>query len=184
MANEYTELEQLVNDVTSLDTARMTLRWALERLQNIEKEKADLKKNLTLAEETAKRLQVKEASLTDSYSSRYKTLEEKEDFYTKLEATMSLLGEGKLDIQQLLKKEAKLDSLRHSLEAEYADKFEELDRSQRSIIERWNARLLDVESQYAGRLCASRRRKWRPAAASWRRSTWPRSARPRKITAS
>ena len=28
MANEYTELEQLVNDVTSLDTARMTLRWA------------------------------------------------------------------------------------------------------------------------------------------------------------
>jgi len=158
MANEYTELEQLVNDVTSLDTARMTLRWALERLQNIEKEKADLKKNLTLAEETAKRLQVKEASLTDSYSSRYKTLEEKEDFYTKLEATMSLLGEGKLDIQQLLKKEAKLDSLRHSLEAEYADKFEELDRSQRSIIERWNARLLDVESQYAGRLAEAQKK--------------------------
>jgi hypothetical protein len=158
MANEYTELEQLVNDVTSLDTARMTLRWALERLNTIEKEKADLKKNLTLAEETAKRLQVKEASLTDAYSSRSKTLEEKEDFYTKLEATMSLLGEGKLDIQQLLKKEAKLDSLRHSLEAEYADKFEELDRSQRSIIERWNARLLDVESQYAGRLAEAQKK--------------------------
>ena len=158
MANEYTELEQLVNDVTSLDTARMTLRWALERLNTIEKEKADLKKNLTLAEETAKRLQVKEASLTDAYSSRSKTLEEKEDFYTKLEATMSLLGEGKLDIQQLLKKEAKLDSLRKSLENEYQDKFEELDRSQRSIIERWNARLLDVESQYAGRLAEAQKK--------------------------
>ncbi|PJA16283.1 MAG: hypothetical protein COX65_02850 [Elusimicrobia bacterium CG_4_10_14_0_2_um_filter_56_8] len=152
MANEYGDLEQLVNDVTSIDTARMTLRWALERLNTIEKEKADLKKNLALAEETAKRLQVKEASLTDAYSSRSKTLEEKEDFYTKLEATMSLLGEGKLDIQQLLKKEAKLDSLRHSLENEYSDKFEELDRNQRSVIERWNARLLEVESQYAGRL--------------------------------
>lgn len=152
MANEYGELEQLVNDVTSLDTARMTLRWALERLQNIEKEKADLKKNLTLAEETAKRLQLKESSLRDAYESRNKTIEEKEDFYTKLEATMALLGEGKLDVQQLLKKEAKLDSLRRSLETEYQEKFEELDRSQRAIMERWNARLLDVESQYAGRL--------------------------------
>ncbi len=152
MAKEYSELEQLVNDVTSLDTARMTLRWALERLNSIEKEKADLKKNLTIAEETSKRLQLKEASLTDAYSSRAKTLEEKEDFYTKLEATMSLLGEGKLDIQQLLKKEAKLDSLRHSLENEYQDKFDELDRNQRAVIERWNSRLLEVESQYSGRL--------------------------------
>ncbi|MDD5208557.1 MAG: hypothetical protein PHV36_04175 [Elusimicrobiales bacterium] len=158
MANEYGEIEQLVNDVTSLDTARMTLRWALEKLNSIEKEKADLKKNLTLAEETAKRLQVKEASLTDAYSSRNKTLEEKEDFYTKLEATMSLLGEGKLDIQQLLKKEAKLDSLRHSLEQEYSDKFEELDRNQRSVIERWNSRLLEVESQYAGRLAEAQKK--------------------------
>ena len=158
MANEYGEIENLVNDVTSLDTARMTLRWALERLNNIEKEKADLKKNLTLAEETSKRLQVKEASLTDAYSSRNKTLEEKEDFYTKLEATMSLLGEGKLDIQQLLKKEAKLDSLRHSLENEYSDKFEELDRNQRSVIERWNSRLLEVESQYAGRLAEAQKK--------------------------
>ena len=152
MANEYGEIEQLVNDVTSLDTARMTLRWALERLNSIEKEKADLKKNLTIAEETSKRLQLKDASLTDAYSSRSKTLEEKEDFYAKLEATMSLLGEGKLDIRQLLKKEAKLDSLRHNLESEYSDKFEELDRNQRAVIERWNARLLEVESQYAGRL--------------------------------
>ncbi|HAU90121.1 MAG TPA: hypothetical protein DCW72_07825, partial [Elusimicrobia bacterium] len=158
MANEYGELEQLVNDVTSLDTARMTLRWALERLQNIEKEKADLKKNLTLAEETAKRLQLKESSLRDAYDSRNKTIEEKEDFYTKLEATMSLLGEGKLDIQQLLKKEAKLDSLRRSLETEYQEKFEELDRSQRAIMERWNARLLDVESQYAGRLSEAQKK--------------------------
>lgn len=158
MANEYGELEQLVNDVTSLDTARMTLRWALERLQNIEKEKADLKKGLTLAEETAKRLQLKESSLRDAYDSRNKTIEEKEDFYTKLEATMSLLGEGKLDIQQLLKKEAKLDSLRRSLETEYQEKFEELDRSQRAIMERWNARLLDVESQYAGRLSEAQKK--------------------------
>jgi len=158
MANDYNELEQLVNDVTSLDTARMTLRWALERLNNIEKEKADLKKNLTIAEETSKKLQLKDASLTDAYSSRTKTLEEKEDFYTKLEATMSLLGEGKLDIQQLLKKEAKLDSLRKSLEDEYQDKFGELDRNQRAVIERWNARLLEVESQYAGRLAEAQQK--------------------------
>jgi hypothetical protein len=71
---------------------------------------------------------------------------------------MSLLGEGKLDIQQLLKKEAKLDSLRHSLEQEYSDKFEELDRNQRSVIERWNSRLLEVESQYAGRLAEAQKK--------------------------
>lgn len=158
MANEYGDLENLVNDVTSLDTARMTLRWALERLNTIEKEKADLKKNLTLAEETSKRLQARELSLKDAYESRSKTLEEKEDFYTKLEATMALLGEGRLDIQQLLKKEAKLDSLRRSLEEEYGSKFEELDRNQRAVIERWNARLLEVESQYASKLGESQKK--------------------------
>jgi len=158
MANEYGELEQMVNDVTSLDTARMTLRWALERLNTIEKEKADLKKNLTIAEEAAKKLQLKDSSLQEAYTSRTKTLEEKEDFYTKLEATMSLLGEGKLDIQQLLKKEAKLDSLRKSLEDEYQSKFEDLDRNQRSVIERWNGRLLEVESQYAGRLAEAQKK--------------------------
>src|SRR3989339_1913701 len=152
MANEYNDLEQLVNDVTNIDTARMTLRWALERLNSIEKEKAELKKNLTLAEETARRLQITEASSRDTIESRSKTLDEKEDFYGKLEATMALLGEGKLDIQQLLKKEAKLDHLRKELELEYQDKFEDLDRSQSSLIERWNQRLLGVEEQYAKRL--------------------------------
>ena len=152
MANEYNELEQLVNDVTNIDTARMTLRWALERLNAVEKEKAELKKNLTIAEESGKGFEIKVRSLQESFSSRSKTLDEKEDFYGKLEATMALLGEGKLDIQQLLKKEAKLDHLRKELELEYQDKFEDLDRSQSSLIERWNQRLLGVEEQYAKRL--------------------------------
>ena len=158
MANEYGELEQLVNDVTSLDTARMTLRWALERLNSIEKERADLKKNLALTEETSKQLQAKLGTLEDSFKSRTKSLSEKEGFYTKLEATMSLLGSGKLDIQQLLKKEARLDQLRRSLEDEYQDKFEQLDRNQRFVIERWNARLLEVESQYAAKLGESQKK--------------------------
>jgi len=158
MANEYGELEQLVNDVTNLDTARMTLRWALERLNSIEKERADLKKNLVLAEDASKQLQGKLGALEESFRIRYKSLGEKESFYSKLEATMSLLGEGKLDIQQFLKKEARLDQLRQSLENEYQEKFEELDRNQRSVIERWNARLLEVESQYAARLSEAQKK--------------------------
>ncbi|MCX5791654.1 MAG: hypothetical protein NTY45_05460, partial [Elusimicrobia bacterium] len=158
MANEYGEIEQLVNDVTSLDTARMTLRWALERLNSIEKEKAELKKSLTLAEETARGLQAKDASMREVYETRGRTLGEKENFYTKLETTMQLLGEGKLNIQQLLKKEAKLDSLRLSLENEYQEKFAELDHNQRGVIERWSARLLETESQYAGRLAEAQKK--------------------------
>ncbi|MFA7007737.1 MAG: hypothetical protein WC204_02650, partial [Elusimicrobiales bacterium] len=158
MANEYNELEQLVNDVTNIDTARMTLRWALERLNGIEKEKAELKKNLTITEETRKALELKVQSLEDSFKSRAKTLDEKEDFYTKLEATMALLGDGKLDIQQLLKKEARLGQLRNELENEYQDKFEELDKNQSSVIARWNQRLLAVEGQYAGRLSEAQTR--------------------------
>ena len=152
MANEYNDLEQLVNDVTNIDTARMTLRWALERLNSIEKEKAELKKNLTLTDDAKKGLELKVQSLEDTFKSRGKSLEEKEGFYTKLEATMALLGDGKLDIQQLLKKEARLDHLRLELENEYQDKFEELDKNQNSVIERWNQRLLDVEGQYAKRM--------------------------------
>jgi len=158
MANEYNELEQLVNDVTNIDTARMTLRWALERLNSIEKERAELKKTLAVAEDARKTLEVKAQSLEQSFKSRGKVLEEKEGFYTKLEATMALLGDGKLDIQQLLKKEARLDQARLELEREYQDKFEELDKNQNSVIARWNQRLLDVETQYAKRLSESQNR--------------------------
>ncbi|KAF0127004.1 MAG: hypothetical protein FD189_769 [Elusimicrobia bacterium] len=152
MADEYNELEQLVNDVTSIDTARMTLRWALERLNGIEKERAELKKNLGMAEGDRKQLESRVRELEESFRSRSKTLDEKEGFYSKLEATMSLLGEGKLDLQQLLRKENRLDQLRSALEDEYQAKFEELDRKQKGVIERWNQRLLDVETQYAARL--------------------------------
>jgi hypothetical protein len=40
MADEYGEFEQLVNDVISLDAARMTLRRAPGRLNFIEKARA------------------------------------------------------------------------------------------------------------------------------------------------
>jgi hypothetical protein len=149
---EYNEMEQLVGDVTNIDTARMTLRWALERLNNVEKEKADLKKKLIITEESKKTLDAKIGGLEQSLSTRSKVIGDKEAFYHKLEATMQLLGEGKLNIEQLIKKEAKIDQIRKEFEDDYQDKFEELDKREKSLVGNWSKRLLDVEEQYGKRL--------------------------------
>ncbi|MCG2725678.1 MAG: hypothetical protein L6420_05375 [Elusimicrobia bacterium] len=155
MADEYNEMERLVSDVTNIDTARMTLRWALERLNNVEKEKAEIKKNLLIAEESKKTLDARIGGLEQSLNSRLKVIGDKEAFYHKLEATMQLLGEGKLNIEQLIRKEAKIDQIRKGFEDDYQDKFEELDKREKSLVENWNKRLLDVEEQYGKRLSAA-----------------------------
>lgn len=149
---EYNEMEQLVGDVTNIDTARMTLRWSLERLNNVEKEKADLKKKLTISEEAKKTLDAKIGGLEQSLNSRLKIVGDKEAFYHKLEATMELLGQGKLNIEQLIKKEAKIEQIRKEFEDDYQDKFEELDKREKSLVENWSKRLLDVEELYGKRL--------------------------------
>ncbi|MCK4936662.1 MAG: hypothetical protein KAR84_07395, partial [Elusimicrobiales bacterium] len=149
---EYNEMEQLVGDVTNIDTARMTLRWALERLNNVEKEKNELKENLRVAEELKKTLDAKIGGLEQSLNSRLKVIGDKEAFYHKLEATMQLLGEGKLNIEQLIKKEAKIDQIRKEFENDYQDKFEELDKKEKALVANWSKRLLDVEEQYGKRL--------------------------------
>ncbi|MFH1618408.1 MAG: hypothetical protein ABIG11_00730 [bacterium] len=152
MENEYTHLEQLVNDVTSLDTARMTLRWALERLQTLEKTNADISRELKSSRDTGEKLDREMKALRDSTEGRSRTLEEQENFHRKMEATMELLSSGKLDVAQLLRQEAMLERRRAEMSEEYQKRFEELDRTQQETVRRWNQRLLDVEGQYAQRL--------------------------------
>ncbi|MCX7905586.1 MAG: hypothetical protein N2446_02670, partial [Elusimicrobiales bacterium] len=146
------DIERIINDVSSIDTARMSLRWALEKISSLEKERDELKKNIQILETEKNSLSERLKSIEISLQSRLKTVEEKEDFYKKLEATLSLLGEGKLSIDDLIKKEARIEILRKELEEEYQKKFEELDIKQRNLIDMWNKRLLEVESQYAEKM--------------------------------
>lgn len=156
--NEYSHLEHLVNDVTSLDTARMTLRWALERLHTLEKNNADLKRDFKLAQDSREQLEQKIRSIQDSVESRSKILGEQEGFYKKMEATLELLSGGKIDVAALMRKEAQLEQLRKELAEEYQNRFEALDRTQRETVQRWNQRLLDVENHFAQRLSESQTR--------------------------
>jgi len=66
--DEYkNELENLVNEVSNIDTARMTLRWALEKINNLEKERSQLKKDFTILEDEKNKLQNKISQLEQSF---------------------------------------------------------------------------------------------------------------------
>ncbi|HOL62944.1 MAG TPA: hypothetical protein PK103_06230, partial [Elusimicrobiales bacterium] len=152
------EIEKIVGDISNIDTARMSLRWALEKISSLEKEKLDLKKNVEILDDEKKKLSERLSQIEFNLNSRLKTVEEKEDFYKKLEATISLLGEGKISIDDLIKKEARIEILRKELEEEYQKRFEELDIKQRNLVGLWQKRLLDTESLYSEKLSEAQKK--------------------------
>ena len=115
-----------IESINNLDTARMALRWALERLNNLQtlKDAAERK-----AAETEAALSQAEADRKDIQ--RVADLRGQDDtqrtaYYAKLEAYLTQQFAGKLDLAGLIQKEARcaelealLESRRLSLEKEH-----------------------------------------------------------------
>src|ERR1041385_123676 len=104
--------ENLIEDVSNIDTARMTLRWALERLNVLDRTNRELDAKYRASVETQRVSERRMQEMEDMVSSRMKLLSEQESFYKKLEQTVALLSEGKVDLAQLAKKEVDLDKVR------------------------------------------------------------------------
>lgn len=117
-----------LDSLDNLDTAKMTLRWALERLRSLEARNAELQKRF---EETRAALLARKTMK----GREEECATEREAYYGKVEALLSQFCEGTLDLKALLVRESDLDlrekSLRFradELEKEYARRLETLER--------------------------------------------------------
>lgn len=124
-----------VDTIRNLDTARMALRWALERLRKETDERHSLEKRLKDAEKTLRKASEDQGALQRTLSLRSSEADERELYYRRLEEFLSLKLEGKLDPAALAHKELELDQLKRLLEQKLAQNEKEL-AARRGALER------------------------------------------------
>ncbi|MFA6003655.1 MAG: hypothetical protein WC881_06270, partial [Elusimicrobiota bacterium] len=120
--------------INNIDTARMALRWALERIHSLQQTQSAQEK--TLSEETAARAQSEQdrKDLQRVLELRGHEDSQRSAYYAKLEAYLAQNFAGKLDLPALIKREvqtAELEAMLHDrqfqLEKEYAARREKLE---------------------------------------------------------
>ncbi|MBI3550314.1 MAG: hypothetical protein HY078_14840 [Elusimicrobia bacterium] len=146
MESEYSHLENLIQDVSNLDTARMTLRWALERLNVLEKSNRELDAKSRASAETQRAAERRMQDMEETVGARMRLLSDQEGFYKKLEQTVALLSEGKVDLAQLARKELDLDKVRDEMSRAHQKQFEEIERKHLEMVAHWSERLSQAQT--------------------------------------
>lgn len=158
MSNEFSELERMMEDVSSMDTARMALRWALERLHQLERGNRDLDHRARSAESAQQEAEKKARDLEQTLASRLKEAEGRESFYRKLEETVALISEGKVDLAGYVREEVDLERARREMSEEYRKRYDQLDHAHREMVERWTQQLIEAQSYHPEKLAQALQR--------------------------
>lgn len=164
--------------LNNLDTARMALRWALERLHSLEKDKTEAADRSKQDLKALARTEEEVRALKQSVALRQREIQEREAYYAKMEELLSLRLSGKLDVESLVreqaetarlqeflaKKEVELEKAyaakRDNLELEYSrlisEKKHETQAQARAAEEALSQQRLTLENQHSARLAAVR----------------------------
>jgi hypothetical protein len=124
-----------VSGVQNLDTARMALRWALERIQKLEQAHNDLSDKLKAEEGAKRKAQDECVALERTLSLRTGEESQRELYYAKLEEFLSLKLDGKIDLAKMARREQELAELQEILarkEARLQKDFE----ARKTVLER------------------------------------------------
>ncbi len=126
---------QDIESIQSLDTARLALRWALEKIQSLEKDKAGLSEKISAEERAREKTQENLISLQKTIGLKNAEATQRELYYAKLEEYLSLKLDGKLDVALLAKKELEVSQLQEMLsqkqahlEKDFASRKETIER--------------------------------------------------------
>jgi len=95
-----------IDSIQNLDTARLALRWALERLRGLERRVQDADEASRRSEAAAARAAAELASARDLLTRRASESLERERYYGKLEEYLNLKLGGELDAGALARREA------------------------------------------------------------------------------
>jgi len=148
MAHEPENPDKLLDDVTSLDTARMTLRWALERIRGLEGSATETKGLLQQA------CSSREAALQEfdayrrSVEDRLAQLAQKERFVTDMQGVLNELFRGEIDVAGFIRRRQELEESHQALEARLRKQLEEAAAAHRKEVEDNRSRLCEMEGVY------------------------------------
>jgi hypothetical protein len=126
MANSAQDpsLEPALRDVDSiqnLDTARLALRWALERMRALEKRASELEADVKLSAGARDKAAAELEGTRDLLTRRANESLERERYYAKIEEYLNLKLEGGLDAAALAAREVRIDAREAELQRREID---------------------------------------------------------------
>jgi hypothetical protein len=126
MVNKETNpaLEPALRDVDSiqnLDTARLALRWALERMRALEKHADELEKSAKLSADARDKAASELGGTRDLLMRRANESLERERYYAKIEEYLNLKLEGGLDAAAMAAREVRIDAREAELQIRESD---------------------------------------------------------------
>jgi len=157
MDEQRQDPESLLENIGNLDTARMTLRWALERIRGLERTVSETQgflKQATAARENA--LRELEAS-RESSESRIRKLEEKERFVTDMQGVLNSLFKGEVDVTEFVRRRRELEETHQVQEARLQERLRQAEEAHQKEVEQSNRRLSEMEAAYTGALADAQR---------------------------
>lgn len=157
-AGQPDDPELLLENIGNLDTARMTLRWALERIRGLERAHAEVQELLQKSFEGRQKAEGDLASYQKSIEDRFKKLQEKERFVTDMQRILNDLFKGEVDVAEFVKRRQALDEERANLESRVRRRLEEAEMGQKREVEENSKRLTEMESVYSSSLAEAQRR--------------------------
>jgi chromosome segregation ATPase len=99
-----------VESIQSLDTARMALRWALERMRALERRVDEVERDSKQAADSAAKAAAELDAARDLLNRRATEAAERERYYAKVEEYLNLKLEGGLDPAALAQRETRLEA--------------------------------------------------------------------------
>jgi len=103
--------------ISTLDTARIALRWALERVRSLENERAETGGKLERSEKLLVEAQQNNRALESALSKRTVDDHHRQVYHRKLEELLAARLAGQLDLKRLLEREVELAMLGEVLQA-------------------------------------------------------------------
>jgi hypothetical protein len=157
-----------VENIQSLDTARLALRWALERMRAIERRVSEEEDRAKGAENARAKLAAELDAARDLLTRRAGETAERERYYAKIEEYLNLRLAGGLDASDLARREARLEEREAALQAREIEGErklkaareryeEELKRSLSDARDTSDARLKEAQAEYQRRESARER---------------------------
>ncbi|MDE2293623.1 MAG: hypothetical protein KGL53_16190, partial [Elusimicrobia bacterium] len=150
--------ELLLENVASLDTARMTLRWALERIRGLERAHAETQQLLQASYDGRQKAEGELSDFKKSVDERLRKLAEKERFVSDMQRVLNDLFKGDVDVAEFVKRRQALDEERAHLEASVRRRVEEAESAHKREVEENSKRLAEMEGVYSASLADAQRR--------------------------
>ncbi len=141
-----------VESIQSLDTARLALRWALERMRALERRVDESEAQAKRSEAARVKSAAEAEGARDLLTRRAGEAAERERYYAKIEEYLNLRLAGGLDAVALAQREARLEEREAGLQSLEIDGERKLKAAQGRYEEELKRSLSDAEAAAAARL--------------------------------